>query len=97
MGRDLCIIVLEEPKRVEIYGKTAEMRKDLLTNRFQNGILLKHSERYRSGHNEAVLKTVCPKGTRVRIPSSPPSSAALHKIRSHITGAYFLCLKDKTS
>ena len=31
-----------------------------------------NSEEYRSGHNEAVLKTVCPKGTRVRIPSSPP-------------------------
>ena len=28
-------------------------------------------ERYRSGHNEAVLKTVCPKGARVRIPLSP--------------------------
>ena len=32
----------------------------------------RNTERYRSGHNEAVLKTVCPKGTRVRIPSSPP-------------------------
>ena len=29
-------------------------------------------ELYRSGHNEAVLKTVCPKGTWVRIPPAPP-------------------------
>ncbi len=28
-------------------------------------------ERYRSGHNEAVLKTVCRKGAWVRIPLSP--------------------------
>ena len=31
-----------------------------------------HSERYRSGHNEAVLKTVCPKG---RVGSNPTLSA----------------------
>ena len=30
-------------------------------------------ELYRSGHNEAVLKTVCPKGTWVRIPPAPPN------------------------
>ena len=29
-------------------------------------------ERYRSGHNEAVLKTVCPKG---RVGSNPTRSA----------------------
>ena len=31
-------------------------------------------ERYRSGHNEAVLKTVCPKG---RVGSNPTLSARL--------------------
>ncbi len=30
-----------------------------------------HSERYRSGHNEAVLKTVCPQG---RVGSNPTLS-----------------------
>ena len=35
-----------------------------------------HSERYRSGHNEAVLKTVCPKG---RVGSNPTLSAELNK------------------
>ena len=29
-------------------------------------------QEYRSGHNEAVLKTVCPKGTGVRIPLPAP-------------------------
>ena len=33
-------------------------------------------ERYRSGHNEAVLKTVCPKG---REGSNPSLSAELHE------------------
>ena len=31
-----------------------------------------HTERYRCGHNEAVLKTVCPKG---RVGSNPTLSA----------------------
>ena len=32
----------------------------------------KNTERYRSGHNEAVLKTVCPQG---RVGSNPTLSA----------------------
>lgn len=32
-----------------------------------------HTERYRSGHNEAVLKTVCPQG---RVGSNPTLSAS---------------------
>ena len=32
------------------------------------------TEGYRSGHNEAVLKTVCPKGTGVRIPLPAPKN-----------------------
>ena len=32
-----------------------------------------HMERYRSGHNEAVLKTVCPQG---RVGSNPTLSAS---------------------
>ena len=35
-----------------------------------------HTERYRSGHNEAVLKTVCPKG---RMGSNPILSVYYHK------------------
>ena len=31
-----------------------------------------NTQEYRSGHNEAVLKTVCPKGTGVRIPLPAP-------------------------
>ena len=34
-------------------------------------------ERYRSGHNEAVLKTVCPKG---RVGSNPFLSAIMKKV-----------------
>jgi hypothetical protein len=34
-----------------------------------------HKERYRSGHNEAVLKTVCPQG---RVGSNPTLSARQH-------------------
>ena len=34
-------------------------------------------ERYRSGHNEAVLKTVCPQG---RVGSNPTLSAVLNYI-----------------
>ena len=42
--------------------------------------MLKYSgtEGYRSGHNEAVLKTVCPKGTRVRIPFPPPRRSKVY-------------------
>ena len=34
-------------------------------------------QEYRSGHNEAVLKTVCPKGTGVRIPLPAPKIRTL--------------------
>ena len=40
-------------------------------------------ERYRSGHNEAVLKTVCPKG---RVGSNPTLSAGLNFIKSLLFG-----------
>ena len=33
-----------------------------------------YTQEYRSGHNEAVLKTVCPKGTGVRIPLPAPKN-----------------------
>ena len=36
-----------------------------------------YTERYRSGHNEAVLKTVCPQG---RVGSNPTLSAVLNYI-----------------
>ena len=32
-----------------------------------------YTQEYRRGHNEAVLKTVCPKGTGVRIPLPAPN------------------------
>ena len=35
-----------------------------------------HTERYRSGHNEAVLKTVCPQG---RVGSNPTLSVIREK------------------
>ena len=41
-------------------------------------------EAYRSGHNEAVLKTVCPKGTGVRIPQLPPTAR-----NTNPCGSYF--------
>lgn len=44
-------------------------------------------ERYRSGHNEAVLKTVCPKG---RVGSNPTLSA-LGKLKSFLFLCGFLC------
>ncbi len=37
----------------------------------KRGGLIEYMERYRSGHNEAVLKTVCPKG---RVGSNPTLS-----------------------
>ena len=36
-------------------------------------------ERYRSGHNEAVLKTVCPQG---RVGSNPTLSVCFDKLKS---------------
>ena len=41
-------------------------------------------ERYRSGHNEAVLKTVCPQG---RVGSNPTLS--VHRLRTMIFEQYF--------
>ena len=35
---------------------------------------LKNTQAYRSGHNEAVLKTVCLTGTGVRIPQPAPKN-----------------------
>ena len=35
-----------------------------------------HTQAYRSGHNEAVLKTVCLTGTGVRIPQPAPKKKA---------------------
>ena len=40
-------------------------------------------ERYRSGHNEAVLKTVCPKG---RVGSNPTLSALGNDIELRCLG-----------
>ena len=39
-------------------------------------------ERYRSGHNEAVLKTVCPKGREGSNPSLSASSQELNMIQT---------------
>ena len=48
-----------------------------------------HMERYRSGHNEAVLKTVCPQG---RVGSNPTLSVCqiqnknfLKKLKKYLT------------
>ena len=52
-------------------------------------IIAIYLERYRSGHNEAVLKTVCPKG---RVGSNPTLSAlrgSLKELPFCITGSFF--------
>ena len=50
-----------------------------------NHIYVIDSERYRSGHNEAVLKTVCPQG---RKGSNPFLSAFLHNIWCKISSVW---------
>ena len=45
-----------------------------------------NTQGYRSGHNEAVLKTVWPKATRVRIP--PPAPI---KIQYHFGTVFLFC------
>ena len=49
-------------------------------------------ERYRSGHNEAVLKTVCPKG---RVGSNPTLSAS-DDLSPMATGQNFALFQDDT-
>ena len=44
-------------------------------------------ERYRSGHNEAVLKTVCPQG---RVGSNPTLSAWLLPVDTDRQGKTYL-------
>ncbi len=51
---------------------TAEMLCDRIIRVVKNGRITGYLERYRSGHNEAVLKTVCPQG---RVGSNPTLSA----------------------
>ena len=46
---------------------------------------------YRSGHNEAVLKTVWPKATWVRIPPPAPTSE-----KDTLQSVFFDCLHSKT-
>lgn len=46
---------------------------------------MKYMERYRSGHNEAVLKTVCPQG---RVGSNPTLSVLKDYIWILITSSY---------
>ncbi len=41
-------------------------------------------ESYRSGHNEAVLKTVCPKG---RVGSNPTLSVSVKKLNTFINSS----------
>ena len=48
-----------------------------------------NTERYRSGHNEAVLKTVCPQG---RVGSNPTLSVNI--ARSRIDTVQFFSDKD---
>ena len=59
--------------------------------------MLKYSgtEGYRSGHNEAVLKTVCPKGTRVRIPFPPPYRRKQIKLAAIFKTEVFLNMNTK--
>ena len=58
--------------------KNKKISKKVLTKRNLDDIIIladrenSNTERYRSGHNEAVLKTVCPQG---RVGSNPTLSA----------------------
>ena len=60
-------------------GYAKRIRETSFTSHFEIGLhiygVVNHTiymQEYRSGHNEAVLKTVCPKGTGVRIPLPAP-------------------------
>ena len=57
----------------------------------KRGRLIEYLERYRSGHNEAVLKTVCPRG---RVGSNPTLS--VEKTISQSDGSFF-CEKSASS
>ena len=48
-------------------------------------------ERYRSGHNEAVLKTVCPQG---RVGSNPTLSASFFLSKDIFKIKYFLRMES---
>ena len=62
-------------KSVLTYWKTDD-RISLVFERDKSADHYKDMERYRSGHNEAVLKTVCPKG---RVGSNPTLSVTKEK------------------
>ena len=60
-----------------------KITKSLTIKRLLNCIfLMLVMERYRSGHNEAVLKTVCPKGREGSNPSLSASSLELSMIQT---------------
>ena len=65
-------------------GYAKRIRETSFTSHFEIGLHIfgvvnhtKYMQEYRSGHNEAVLKTVCPKGTGVRIPLPAPNKNGL--------------------
>ena len=53
---------------------------------------IRYMERYRSGHNEAVLKTVCPQG---RVGSNPTLSVQKGLCRCKVLLLY--CAPDKSA
>ena len=62
-------------------GYAKRIRETSFTSHFEIGLRIYgvvnhtiYTQEYRSGHNEAVLKTVCPKGTGVRIPLPAPKN-----------------------
>ena len=64
-------------------GYAKRIRETSFTSHFEIGLhiygVVNHTiymQEYRSGHNEAVLKTVCPKGTGVRIPLPAPKKSS---------------------
>ena len=70
-------------KSVLTYWKTDD-RISLVFERDKSADHYKDMERYRSGHNEAVLKTVCPKG---RVGSNPTLSAFYGEVPKLAEGA----------
>ena len=64
---------LKKISNLLLTGKIFDDRiQHALTKQHKN-VEKQHMERYRSGHNEAVLKTVCPQG---RVGSNPTLSAS---------------------
>ena len=64
---------LKKISNLLLTGKIFDDRIQYALTKQHKNVEKQHMERYRSGHNEAVLKTVCPQG---RVGSNPTLSAS---------------------